>query len=310
MNSTVSVVLVTNVGQGFGRAIALAYGQADFDVVCADKDVDLAAKTAAEIEELGGQAFPIQADMKTQLDVKNAFEKVFEIFGDLSGVVHVACFESHTRFRDLAENEFSELFDETFKSTFLTLKMSARMLNNSWLVLVAPPLEAVEPHMAAVRGAMVTLASGFDARYEHLRVNVITPSRSAADPKHDAALVDSVLHLSTQAGSGVSGQEFRVKLPPPPEIIESLLPEVQAALDETMRQDDLEASLYDEDEAEDEVGEGGEASGKAASGFDELEDELEDDELEDDLGDGELEEDELEYLRNYAPLLRPLKDPR
>ena len=63
------VVLVTNVGQGFGRAVALAYGQSDYDVVCADRDVDLAAKTAAEIEELGGQAIPIQADMTTQSDV-------------------------------------------------------------------------------------------------------------------------------------------------------------------------------------------------------------------------------------------------
>jgi NAD(P)-dependent dehydrogenase (short-subunit alcohol dehydrogenase family) len=248
MDSVVSVVLVTNVGQGFGRAIALAYGQANFDVVCADKDVDLAAKTAAEIEELGGQAIPIQADMTTQIDVQNAFEKVYEIFGDLSGVVHVSALESHTPFRRLAEGEFDEVVEETFKSTFLTLRCAARMLETSWLVFVAPPLEASEPHMAAVRGAMARLAAGFDASHDNLRVNVVVPSRTASDPKHDAALIDVVMHLSTKAG--ISGQEIRVKLPPPPEVIESLLPEVRAALDENTRQDDLEASLYEEQELE------------------------------------------------------------
>ena len=244
---SVSVILVTNVGQGFGRAVALAYGKADFDVVCADKDVDLASKTAAEIEELGGQAIPIQADMTTQMDVKAAFEKVFEIFGDLTGVVHVASFESNTRFRDLNEGEFSELLDENFKSTFLVLKTAARLLNESWLVLVAPPRNAVEPHMVAVRGAITRMAAGFESRYDNLNVNVVVPSRSASDPKHDAPLVQNVLYLGSRQ-TGLSGHRLYVELPPPPTVIESLLPEVRAALDENVRQDDLEASVYEEDE--------------------------------------------------------------
>ncbi len=257
--STVSVVLVTNVGQGFGRAIALAYGQADYDVVCADRDVDLASKTAAEIEEGGGQAIPIQADMTTQMDVQNAFEKVFEIFGDISGVVHVASFESHTRFRDLSENEFGELLDENVRSTFLTLKTAARLLNNAWLVLVSPPKSATEPHMVAVRGAITRMAAGFEARYDTLRVNVVVPSRPASDPLHDAPLVKSVRYLGSDEAVGLSGHRFYVTLPPPPRIIESLLPEVRAALDENVRQDDLEASLYDEDmEGELMLGEDGE----------------------------------------------------
>lgn len=245
--STVSVVLVTNVGQGFGRAVALAYGRADYDVVCADRDVALASKTAAEIEELGGQAIPIQADMSSQMDVLTAFRKVFEIFGDLSGVVHVASFESNTRFRNLSEGEFNELLEENLKSTFLTLKTSAKLLTNAWLVLISPPKGATEPHMVAVRGAITRMAAGFEARYKELRVNVVVPSRSASDPKHDARLVRSVLYLGSDEAVGVSGHRLYVELPPPPRVMESLLPEVQAALDSNVRQDDLEASLYDEE---------------------------------------------------------------
>src|SRR5690606_633021 len=106
------VVLVTNVGQGYGRAVALAYGRAGYDVVCADRDVDLAAKTASEVEELGGQAIPIQADMTTQMDVLSAYQKVMEIFGALGGVVHTAGHVSTTPFEELAEGEFLEVMVE------------------------------------------------------------------------------------------------------------------------------------------------------------------------------------------------------
>jgi hypothetical protein len=43
-----------------------------------------------------------------------------------------------------------------------------------------------------------------------------------------------------------------VELPPPPRVTETLLPEVRAALDDRIRQDDLEASLYEDTEAADE----------------------------------------------------------
>lgn len=262
-----SVVLITNVGQGFGRAIALSYGQSGFDVVCADKDVDLASKTAAEIEELGGQAIPIQADMTTQLDVLAAFNKVFEIFGDLSGVVHVASSESHTAFRELSEGEFGDLFVENVRSTFLTLKMAERLLEQAWIVLVSPPKSATEPHMLSIRGAMTRMAAGFEARNERLQVNVVIPSRAASDPKHDARLVRAVRFLGSSATLGLSGHRFYVALPPPPRVLEAMLPEVRAALDSSVRQDDLEASLYDEDEL------GEEAPDELRDDFGDLDDE-------------------------------------
>lgn len=244
--SKANVVLVTNVAQGFGRAIALAYGLAQHDVVCADRDVDMASKTAAEIEELGGQAIPIQADMTTQMDVYNAFNKVFEIFGHLSGVIHVATQESHTPFHTLSEAEFAELFAEDLKSSFLTLKTASRLLDQAWIVLVTPPRDASEPQMSAVRGALTRLAASFSAQRQSIRVNVVVPSRAATDPKHDDTLVKTVLHLGSDEAEGVAGHQLFVTLPPPPQAVETLLPEVRAALDETVRQDDLEASIFGE----------------------------------------------------------------
>lgn len=222
-------MLVTNVGQGFGRAIALAYGRAGYDVVCADRDVELATKTAAELEELSGQAIPIQADMTTQMDVLAAYHKVTEIFGELGGVVHISGHASPTPFESLAEGEFSELMSEDVRSAYLILKTAARLSSVGWVVVVGPPdLGSVQMH--AVQGALERMVEGFRQRYTFPRANLVLPSRQASDPRHDQALVRAVRYFGSPESAGVSGQTMRVALPAPPSATDSLLPEVRAAL--------------------------------------------------------------------------------
>jgi NAD(P)-dependent dehydrogenase (short-subunit alcohol dehydrogenase family) len=264
------VVLVTHVGQGFGRAVALAYGQAGYDVVCADRDVDLATRTAAEIEELGGQSIPVQVDITSAFDVQAAFHKVWEIFGSLSGVVHVAGFESATAFHNLSESELTELLDETVRSSVLVLRSAQRSAPGSWVVLIAPAPHRDRPHIAAVGGALARLAATFPVpepdpavandeamQLPHvgLRVNVVVPSRPASDPRHDAPLVHAVRLLGGQAGTGVHGAEICVTLPAPPRVIETLLPEVQAALDDTVRQSE-DGDVFSDTGAPDELAPG------------------------------------------------------
>jgi hypothetical protein len=72
------------------------------------------------------------------------------------------------------------------------------------------------------------------------RINVVVPSRAASDPRSDAALVHAVRFLGSAAASGMQGSPVPVQLPPPPKVVETLLPEVQAALDDTVRQGDLD----------------------------------------------------------------------
>lgn len=246
-------MLVTGVGQGFGRAIALGWGRAGYDVVCADRDVELASKTAAEVEESGGQAIPIQIDVTVTMDVRHAFTKIDELFGRLEGVVHVASRSSSASPLALTDNEFSELVDDTLRSSQLILRTAARSLERSWIVIIAPPASADAPQNEMVRGGLARLAAAFGARSDALRVNVAVPSRGASDPVHDARLVDAVLFLGGEDAEGLRGLELAVDLPPPPRVVERLLPEIQAALDDRVRQDDLEAGLWSDldDEAED-----------------------------------------------------------
>lgn len=236
-------MLVTNVGQGFGRAVALAYGRAGYHVVCADQDVDLASKTAAEVEELGGQAIPIQADMTTQMDVLTTYQKVVEIFGAIGGVVHLAAQLSTTPFENLAEGEFIDVMAENLRSSYLVLKTAARLPSVGWVVIVAPPtLGAVQ--MRTVQGALEQMIEGFCERFSYPRANLVLPSRTSADPRHDQALVRAVRYLGSHESVGVSGQIFNVDLPEPPQVSEALLPEVRAALDTSVRQEEEYGYLW------------------------------------------------------------------
>ena len=261
-----NIVLVTHAGQGFGRAVALAYGRAGYDVVCADINVELAARTAAEIEEHGGQAIPLQVDTSAALDVQTAFHKVHEIFGALAGVVHVTQVDSPSPFSQVREGELSELLSDTLRSSILVIQQAQRFAPGAWVVLIAPHPHPEHPHIAAVGGALARLAAAMpracSARHEYsednnavqqVRVNLVVPSRGASDPQHDAPLVDAVTLLGGAAGGGIHGAEIHVTLPPPPTVVENLLPEVQAALDDSVRQGEGDG---DEDDEGSDEGEG------------------------------------------------------
>jgi len=242
--SRAAIVLVTGVGHGFGRAVALAWGRAGCDVVCADRDVGLASKTAAEIEEAGGQAIPLQIDVTVGMDVRHAFDKVDELFGRLGGVVHVAARSSGADPLRMTDNEFSELVDDTLRSSQLVLRTASRVLTHGFAVIIAPPSSASAPQNGMIREGLRGLVSGYAQRSPSLRVNLVVPSRNASDPKHDARLVNAVLYLGGAGAEGIHGTTLEVELPPPPRVVERLLPEIQAALDDRVRQDDLEADSW------------------------------------------------------------------
>ena len=136
------------------------------------------------------------------------------------------------------------MLNENLRSSLLSLKVASQQLTSPWFVLVGPPTSADEPQMVALRGALQGLTGSLQERTEKLRINLIFPSRAASDPAHDVRVSETVLFLGSDRATGVTGQTFHIVLPPPPKIIEDLLPEVRAALDENVQQADLEASLF------------------------------------------------------------------
>jgi 3-oxoacyl-[acyl-carrier protein] reductase len=213
------VVMITGAGRGFGRTIALAYGRNGATVITVDPDVELATAAASAVEEAGGTAIPIRGDMSVGLDVATTFGKIEELYGMLSGIVHVAQSVSRTPFVELLENEWYDLLNSDVKSSLYTLQQGLRYLaGGGFVVVVMPPANNTEPHVASIRGAMRGLIEGASHVYpKTVRVNGIIPSREAADEEHDLPLARAVVALGSTVSEGLHGEVVRVELPEPPQ---------------------------------------------------------------------------------------------
>ena len=90
------VVMVTGAAQGLGEAIALHFAERGASVVAADVNVEGAQRCVAGIEESGGRAIAIKADVTSRADVEAMVARVLEEFGGVDVLVNNAGFtETH-----------------------------------------------------------------------------------------------------------------------------------------------------------------------------------------------------------------------
>jgi NAD(P)-dependent dehydrogenase (short-subunit alcohol dehydrogenase family) len=211
-----AVIAVTGTGRGFGHSIARALGLAGATVMAIDADPEAASGTAAELERLGIQCIPIKGDCTVQLEVTNVYNKILEIYGSITGLVHVADTVSSTPFKRLMEAEFTEVMESSAMSSYLMLQALQRRAPSAWATVVLPPANVNEPQTRALRSYLSGLVGGLaDAG---MRCNALIPSRSAGGVEFDARLGESALALSLTAARGITGQTIAVTLSPLPDI--------------------------------------------------------------------------------------------
>ena len=85
-----SVALVTGAASGIGRAIALRYAREGFRVVVSDVDEAGGQETAQQIEEGGGGALFVSADVSDPAAVDATFGATIGEFGGLDVLVCAA----------------------------------------------------------------------------------------------------------------------------------------------------------------------------------------------------------------------------
>src|SRR5690242_13383377 len=94
MNFTVNlsgkVALVTGAGEGIGRAIAIALGNAGAAVGVNDLNPDRADKVAQEIIDAGGQAMPYNADISNKFQASANIEALRDRFTSLHILINAA----------------------------------------------------------------------------------------------------------------------------------------------------------------------------------------------------------------------------
>ncbi|OLT27243.1 short-chain dehydrogenase [Actinomadura sp. CNU-125] len=84
------VVVVSGVGPGLGRALALRCAAAGADLVLAARDENRLAEVAAEVEKLGRRAVAVPTDIRDETACVRLADTAVETFGRVDGLVNNA----------------------------------------------------------------------------------------------------------------------------------------------------------------------------------------------------------------------------
>jgi NAD(P)-dependent dehydrogenase (short-subunit alcohol dehydrogenase family) len=128
LNFTDKVALVTGAGRGIGKAIAIAFAQADARVAINDVNPESCAKTADEIIALGGQAMACHADVANKLAVQSMLIDIEDRWGRVDILINNAGVEPHKPIVQLDEWDWNRTIDVNLKGAFLCSQSVGRMM--------------------------------------------------------------------------------------------------------------------------------------------------------------------------------------
>ena len=119
--------LVTGAGSGIGRGIAIALAGAGCRVAVNYHDTpDGAEQTASAIQETGGEAFTVRADVRSRADVQAMIAAVVARTGAIDVLVNNAGVQTWTSFLDVTEEEWDLVIATNLKGCFLCTQAAAR----------------------------------------------------------------------------------------------------------------------------------------------------------------------------------------
>lgn len=195
-------IFITGGSRGIGLAIAVRAAQDGAKVAIAAKTSDPHPKlpgtiftAAEEINQAGGEALPIQCDIRDEEQIASAIEKTVTQFGGLDILINNASAINLTPTLATPAKRFDLMFDVNVRGTFLTsqaaiphLKDSAKAGRNPHILTLSPPLSMkakwfknhVAYTMAKYGMSMCVLGMAEEFRRDEIAVNALWP-RTAID---------------------------------------------------------------------------------------------------------------------------------
>ncbi|WP_339839566.1 SDR family oxidoreductase [uncultured Maribacter sp.] len=126
------VVIVTGASRGIGQEIAFLLAENGAKVVVnhsnSDKD---AIATVTKIEQNGGNAIAIKADVSNREQVTQLFDETIQAFGKIDVLVNNAGVMISKKLKDNTQEDFSRQFDINVKGIFNTLQEADSKLSDN-----------------------------------------------------------------------------------------------------------------------------------------------------------------------------------
>jgi NAD(P)-dependent dehydrogenase (short-subunit alcohol dehydrogenase family) len=185
------VALVTGGTSGIGRATAIAYAQQQAKVVVVGRRMDEGEETVRLIQEAGGEAIFVPADVTKEADVKAMVDKAVSVFGRLDIAFNNAgTVGENPSLIEQTEAEYDRIMNVNVKGVWLSMKYEiAQMLKqgsgaivntSSGAGVVAVP---TQPLYTASKHAVIGLTKAAALQYAKagIRINVVAPAAIETD---------------------------------------------------------------------------------------------------------------------------------
>lgn len=147
------VVFITGGSRGIGRAIALRFAHDGAKIVLASKTSDphpvlpgTIHTVAAEIEAAGGQAMPLQVDVRDEAAISDAIERTVKTFGRIDILVNNASAISPTGLLETPPKRYDLVQNINLRGTYLCGYYAMPHLlraENPHILTLSPPISTI-----------------------------------------------------------------------------------------------------------------------------------------------------------------------
>ena len=120
------VALITGGARGIGKSIAMLFAGEGADIVVADVNLELAAKTASEIESLGRKSMALELDVTDYAKVEEGVNKILDKFGKVDILVNNAGITKDNLLLRMSQAEWDAVINVNLKGTFNCIKAVSR----------------------------------------------------------------------------------------------------------------------------------------------------------------------------------------
>lgn len=179
------VAIVTGASRGIGAAIAKRLGEDGFRVVVNYSGSESKANAVvAMIEESGGEAIAVKADVSNADDVKALIKTTIDTFGRIDCLVNNAGITRDGLLMRMKESDFNDVLSTNLKGAFLTSQAVTRALLKSKtgrIINIASVVgitgNAGQANYAAAKAGLIGLTKSVarELAGRHVTVNAVCP---------------------------------------------------------------------------------------------------------------------------------------